>query len=112
VAAASNGSEIKLQEPVQIQVTKSPVYAIYSLTYLQDFNSKPKEEVIRSTVLGCKDSFASSDPTCSFQFDTKGTKIQDSQGFCCDCSFGQILGIGDSKVTRGNVCLTLNLGTG
>ena len=111
VVASQNGSEIPFEQPVDIQVTKSPIYAVYTLTYQQDFNSQPKEEVISSTILGCHDSFTSNDPTCSFQYDSQGNKIQDSQGFCCDCSFTQFLGIGEN-INRGNICHTLNLGTG
>ena len=59
-------------------MTKTPVFAIFPLTYLQDFNSKPIERVVPSTVFTCKDGFYSDNPTCGFKYDQNNQKIMDS----------------------------------
>ncbi|KRX06003.1 hypothetical protein PPERSA_01081 [Pseudocohnilembus persalinus] len=97
--------------PVKIELTKSQVYVIYELTYKQDFNNKPSEEVVTSSLMTCSDSATSSNPTCGFDFNSDGSKITDSQGYCCSCSFSDIIGVGDD-VTRANICSFLNIGSG
>jgi len=62
--------------------------------------------------LACDDNFYNKDSTCGFQYDNQGSKIFDSQGYCCACSFSQIVGIDKTKFTRGKICETLNLGEG
>ena len=53
ITETSNGTI--LETPITITMTKSPVLALYPLKYVQDFNSQPVEQIVSSTVLGCKD---------------------------------------------------------
>ncbi|EAR82880.2 male gamete fusion factor (macronuclear) [Tetrahymena thermophila SB210] len=108
---SDSGVNKQLQNSFIFEVTKSPVTALFPLIYLQDFNSQPLEQVIATTLFSCKDGFYDSSPTCKFQYDSKGQKILDSQGYCCYCSLSDILGMGND-LSRGKVCYALNLGAG
>lgn len=54
----------QLAEPYKITVTKTPVYVVYPLTYIQTFNGRPYELV--ATTKKCDDSSTSSKPTCGW----------------------------------------------
>eukprot|EP00877_Chromochloris_zofingiensis_P011445 jgi/Chrzof1/6554/Cz19g00260.t1 len=78
-----------LLQPVVVQITKSPLYASYPLTYLQSFNYKPYESITRPGPGNCKDGAYDTAPTCGWYY-ASGQQLADSQGFCCQCSPGQI----------------------
>lgn len=101
-----------LKTPVQIQLSKSQVYAMYPLKYVQDFNNKPMENVLSSSLIGCRDGDYDSHPTCGFQYDNQNRKILYSQGYCCECSFLDTIGLDNKHLSRGNLCKALNIGEG
>ncbi|CAI5951715.1 unnamed protein product [Closterium sp. NIES-64] len=86
VAGGGEGVERRLADPVKITVVKTPVYAVYPLTFLQSFNGRPYEVVVTTT--GCRDGAYDSDPTCGWFLYPDGTRVPNSQGFCCSCSGG------------------------
>ncbi len=74
-------------------------------------NAKPREEVIYRSLYGCKDGPSQADPTCGWYLApgandssaaAESSRIPDSQGFCCTCSTGQILGLNPSQ-SRANL---------
>eukprot|EP00850_Spirogloea_muscicola_P007694 SM000039S14524 [mRNA] locus=s39:595544:600916:+ [translate_table: standard] len=72
-----NGTSHKLAEPLMITITKSPVYAVYPLTYIQSFNGKPYEEVVLTK--HCDDGDSASKPTCGWFLNPDGSQIYASQ---------------------------------
>ena len=110
----NNNSNIQyyLKTPIQIQMSKSQVYALYPLTYVQDFNNKPMENVQSSSLIDCKDGDYDKSPTCGFQYDSNNQKILYSQGYCCECSFLDTIGLDNTHLSRGNICQALNIGQG
>ena len=110
---------------------KSPVFAAYPLTYLQNFNSKPTELLIPTTnCVACappaslpeppaacrrhapratraQDGAYAAIPTCGWFTDASGANVPWSDGFCCACSASQTvqqtLGGGATAATRGNL---------
>ncbi|EGR34043.1 hypothetical protein IMG5_026080 [Ichthyophthirius multifiliis] len=100
-----------LKNYIEIEVTKSPVVAVYPLKYMRDYESMPQEKVISKSVFTCQDGFNEDSPTCGFQRDEKGEKIFDSQGFCCKCGAADFFGLG-KEVMRGVDCLPFNLNSG
>ncbi|CAI7830183.1 unnamed protein product, partial [Closterium sp. NIES-53] len=50
------------------------------------FNGRPYEVVVTTT--GCRDGAYDSDPTCGWFLYPDGTRVPNSQGFCCSCSGG------------------------
>lgn len=110
--SSENNSKTNLKTPLKITMGKSQVFAIYDLIYFQDFNNKPMEEVIESNVFTCEADYYDSNPTCGFAKDPKGVKILYSQGFCCKCSWLDILGLDNEELTRGKICKTLNIASG
>ena len=60
---------------------------------------------------GCEDDFSgSSEPTCGWQLDpVTGEKIENSQGFCCECDLVSFLG-NSPESTRGSECEMFNFG--
>ena len=95
----NDGNTQKLVSPIKITFSKTPVEVIYPATYYQDFNYGPKEKIISTTSLKCKDSNTESNPTCGWAM-SNGERIPYSQGFCCSCSF---LSLSDS-IKRGTKC--------
>ena len=95
----NDGNTQKLASPIKITFSKTPVEVIYPATYFQDFNYGPKEKIISTTSLKCKDSNTESNPTCGWAM-SNGERIPYSQGFCCACSF---LSLSDS-IMRGTKC--------
>ena len=89
----SNTSSSQLAYPIKFTVSKSKVKARYPLNYLQDFNSRPQELLIDSTVFSCNDGANSNNPTCGWKYDSQHYRIWNSQGYCCTCSFEDFLGI-------------------
>ena len=78
----NDGNTQKLVSPIKITFSKTPVEVIYPATYYQDFNNGPKEKIISTTSLKCKDSNTESNPTCGWAM-SNGERIPYSQGFCC-----------------------------
>eukprot|EP00850_Spirogloea_muscicola_P016156 SM000129S26143 [mRNA] locus=s129:200864:204111:+ [translate_table: standard] len=72
-----NGTSHKLAEPLMITITKSPVYAVYPLTYIQSFNGKPYEEVVLTK--HCDDGDSASKPTCGWFLNPDGSHVYASQ---------------------------------
>ena len=106
----SSGQNRVLSNPYKITISKSSVLVNYPCIYLQDFNYHPVEKIIASDIFTCEDGDLSNNPTCGWQKDSDGNKIENSQGFCCKCDFNQIIGIDGSTSIRGNKCKVLNLG--
>lgn len=80
--------------PLSISLTKTPAYLTYPLTYVQSFNAKPAELIIRTGLgfpsLACADGAAAPAPTCGWATDpVSGAPVPASQGFCCACSLDQ-----------------------
>jgi hypothetical protein len=101
-----------LAKPLKIFVQKSEVITRYTVAYRQDFNYKPMERVITTNVFTCKDGAYDDNPNCGWQVDSKGDKIPNSQGFCCNCEFWEILGLSSSQMNRAKNCGNLNFGDG
>ena len=80
-----DGNIQKFSSPIKITFSKTPVKVIYPSTYFQDFNYYPKEKIIQTSSMSCKDSITDSNPTCGWAY-LNGNKIKYSQGFCCSCS--------------------------
>lgn len=108
----SNNSKKKLLNPIRINISKSPVYVEYPSIYFQTFNHKATEQVIISNVFSCQDGDLAQSPTCGWTLNSLNQRIPYSQGFCCKCDFGQIIGINNTDRNRGNTCKFLNLGSG
>ena len=103
--ASGSGPGHQLQQPLSIALTKTPVWAVYPLTYAKSFNAKPYEIVVMTT--DCKDGAYQSDATCGWFSNADGTHVADSQGFCCPCDAQatwqqSVLG-GATDLSRGNV---------
>lgn len=112
ITNTTTGDTDMLLNPIKITISKTPVYAIYPVIYVQDFNYHPKEKIVSTDLINCEDGDLSSNPTCGWQYDIhSGKKIPHSQGFCCKCNFGQIIGTSSSS-KRGSQCQMLNLGIG
>jgi hypothetical protein len=91
-----------LTNPIMVNVTKGPVFVRYSLVYLVDVNSKPREVVSTTSLLGCASDTTQlgSNPTCGYLY-YRASRIRYSEGFCCKCSLDQLLGLGSHQ--RGGV---------
>lgn len=94
-----------LAEPIVLTVTKTPVWAVYPLTYRQSVNAKPYEAVELTT--DCVAGAYEANPTCGWFSDASGNHIANSQGFCCPCDAATtwqqtVLG-GATDLSRGNV---------
>jgi hypothetical protein len=94
-----------LEQPMQVALSKSPVFASYPMQYLQTVNYKPYEAIVRPSNHVC--SASGSNPTCGYYF-VGSSQVPDSQGFTCECSTSQIwdqtLGTNsDATRTRANL---------
>ena len=91
-----------LSNPISVNVTKGPVYVRYSLVYVSDVNSKPREVVSTTSLLGCVSDTTqlASNPSCGYLY-FRGSPIRYSEGFCCKCSLDQLFGLGSHQ--RGGV---------
>ena len=91
-----------LSNAISVNVTKGPVYVRYSLMYVADVNSKPREVVSTTSLLGCVSDTTqlSSNPSCGYLY-FRGSPIRYSEGFCCKCSLDQLFGLGSHQ--RGGV---------
>ncbi|WIA16742.1 hypothetical protein OEZ85_013396 [Tetradesmus obliquus] len=78
-----------LASSLTVSLSKGPLWASYPLTYLQSFNYKPYEAIVRPGAGNCKADAFDEAPTCSWYY-VMGQKVDDSQGFVCECDAGQI----------------------
>ena len=102
---SASGSTQQLETPISIALTKSPVWAVYPLTYAKSFNAKPYEIVVMTT--DCRDGALVQDTTCGWFLNADGSHVPNSQGFCCPCDAQatwqqSVLG-GATALSRGNV---------
>ncbi|HRG13806.1 MAG TPA: HAP2/GCS1 family protein [Macellibacteroides fermentans] len=111
-SATSPIQPYQLQKPLKIFVQKSPVIAKYDIVYRQDFNFRPYETVDETNIFTCKDGDYDSSPNCGWQYDVSGNKIDNSQGYCCNCEFWEIIGLSNSQHNRAKNCGGLNFGEG
>ena len=88
-----SNEERELEAPIRLSISKSEAIVRYPVTYLQSFNSAPFEVVTHHGLGGCKDGDQTNAPSCGWVLGTDGARVPDSQGFCCSCSFNQLLGM-------------------
>lgn len=90
-----DGEPTALEETVEIEIEKSQPQISYPLKFIHTVPYYPYEEVIKvkKTRRGhqeCEDSPHSINPTCGWTYQGS-TKIEDSQGFCCDKSIRELV---------------------
>jgi hypothetical protein len=93
--SSSNPTMKNLVTPYTISIKRSMPYLQYPLYYFRDYNSKPVEKQVYVPdviIPQCKDGDLEDHPTCGWVYDSKGTRIPYSQGFCCSCSLAQLIG--------------------
>ena len=102
----ASGETRVLEEPYKISVTKTPVVVTYPLYYVQTFNSHPTEQVVYVSG-SCSAGGNAEQPTCGWFLNGDGQRVENSQGFCCECSTADVidstLGDGGEEVTRGDL---------
>ena len=91
----------ELEAPIRISLTKSEAVVRYPVTYFRSFNAAPREVVTHHGLGGCNDGDLAAAPSCGWVLASDGSRIRDSQGFCCSCGTDQILGL-SSTSTRSN----------
>ena len=111
VSSTAQGSS-QLRYPIKVQASKTQATARYPLRYQQDYNNKPRELVQSLSAFECSDEAYASNPSCGWKVDTQGQRIWDSQGYCCECSLWQTIGLDPDEHVRGNQCQDFNLGSG
>ena len=101
-ATSTTAPERTLEAPLRISLTKTETIVRYPVTYLQTLNAAPREQIIPNLGLGgCEDGDLASNPTCGWVLSSvDGSRIPNSQGFCCNCGFDQMLGFTGSTSTR------------
>ena len=101
-ATSTAAPERTLEAPLRISLTKTETIVRYPVTYLQTLNAAPREQIIPNLGLGgCEDGDLASNPTCGWVLSSvDGSRIPNSQGFCCNCGFDQMLGFTGSTSTR------------
>lgn len=98
---------VKLKKPMKIKLRKTQVQISYKLTYIQNFNFGPIEEVIGSDYISCSQgifvgAMRVKDATCTIQYEDSKV-IPDSQGYCCSCPILSVLvGLRGAGSTRGD----------
>jgi len=81
-AMSPDGTPNTFLHPWTITLSKSPAQYVYPVTYLQQVNNKPVEQVInRGAILDrCDDSATSNSPTCGWYSDPiSGARVLNSQ---------------------------------
>ena len=89
--------ELELETPLRLSLSKTDAIVRYPLTYTRTFNSAPREVVTLHGLGGCEDGDLATEPSCGWVVDSTGSRVADSQGFCCSCEFDQILGFSSSS---------------
>lgn len=97
----------ELETPLRISISKSQAVVRYPVVYFQSFNAAPYEVVTHHGLGGCDDGDLSANPSCGWVLAADGSRIQDSQGFCCSCGADQILGT--SSTSTRSTTLECNL---
>ena len=102
VAATDASGEVhSVQDGLQVWLAKSSISLQYPLTYVRDFNNKPKEVIVLRNSGGaafnallnpCQDD-PGEDVACGWVRNSAGDAIPNSQGFCCRCDLEAMLGI-------------------
>ncbi|KAG5466636.1 hypothetical protein LSCM1_00802 [Leishmania martiniquensis] len=88
-----NGTAVRFS-PLRLTTSRSAVRYRYPLFYVQNFNAKPYEATVKGRLLNqCNADFNADTATCGLAHDVAGKPIPFSQGFCCDCSMCQTLGL-------------------
>ena len=105
------GDVEEMVRPMYLQIAKSRPEYVYPLEYEQDFAWSAKETVIDESSFGCQADLNDYSPTCGWQYDSNKNKIWHSQGFCCECSIGELLQI-NTGFLRGTKCEFLQLSAG
>ncbi|KAG8345676.1 hypothetical protein TRVL_03495 [Trypanosoma vivax] len=81
-------------EPIYLTTKKTRVRYHYPLFYERNFNAKPYEEQIPTSLFDpCVDKPGSSKATCGIAHDNYQKPIPFSEGFCCNCGACQLAGI-------------------
>ncbi|GAQ85247.1 hypothetical protein KFL_002260030 [Klebsormidium nitens] len=83
----ATGTVRQLAEAYKISIVKTPVYATYPLSFLRSFNAKPYEEIILTNQ--CQDGALADQATCGWYYAQDGSRVPNSQGFCCKCGVDQ-----------------------
>ena len=104
------GEDKELTEPVYINLVKEAPRYNYPLTYAKDFVHSLYEEVKMMGPWQCQDSHNHNEPSCGWQYDSNGEKIENSQGFCCACNAVDFNYA--SSFSRGNSCQFIALNKG
>mgnify|MGYP006133543501 CR=1 FL=1 len=108
VVDRTDGDELReLEQPIAISLRKSDVVVRYPVTYVQDINASPREVIVHHDLNGCVDGDRSDHPSCGWVVRADGTRVANSQGFCCACSFDQTLGISDESTRAGSLACDL-----
>ena len=95
------GNPIKLASPISISVSKAPVIVRYSLVYVSDVNSEPREVIGTTSLISCSTGSSSllRNNACGALY-FNGAYVRNSEGYCCACTLDQMLGLGSAE--RGN----------
>lgn len=105
-----SGETVTFTEPLVVTLGMAPQVYEYPLAYRRSYNNKPSEKVVGldSFLLysSCDDSASSGSPSCGWERDETGERILESQGFCCECSLAQQVGLDDDK-SRGKQSCSL-----
>lgn len=99
----SDGSTVKLLEPMVIVYEKSTPQLVYPIAYIQSVNHKPTERV-KITSNPCVDASDASNPTCGWRYDVNKRRVPNSQGYCCRCDASQILKLSNTDTRAGLSC--------
>ena len=97
-AVMRSKDEHKLADPIQLSVHKSDAVVRYPVTYKQSVNAAPYEVIHHHGLGGCDDGNMAIAPSCGWVVDANAVPILDSQGFCCSCSFDQLLGTSSNSL--------------
>ncbi|KAL6052198.1 Generative cell specific-1 [Balamuthia mandrillaris] len=104
-----DGKTKRLEHPWRIRLSKSQPRVLYPIVYIQRVNNAPKEKIEYPDNFfwlfdRCDASATSDSPTCGWYHDSNGKAVLHSQGFCCECDFGQVLQISNEDTRAGLDC--------
>jgi hypothetical protein len=106
---ATTQQHYTLSAPIRISLTKSRPLTVYPLTYERNFNAKPRESTIYTTLTPkCKDSPSDGSPTCGRFYDDAGAPMEFSEGFCCSCNICQLFGLCGNDDRGNSRCALFN----
>ncbi|CUI15294.1 membrane-associated protein, putative [Bodo saltans] len=102
---ASTSDSVTITDPVTIVVTKSIPVMRYPVYYVRNFNADAYETVVYTGLFGCAADSSSSSPTCGRAYSTTtGAAIPYSEGYCCSCSFCDLISLCDSDSRANTDC--------